>query len=403
MSNFPPQGYVTTVLGVARGVSLTLVPTTQQTLVLNPPTAPVGSASEFMSTFDIPATTVAFVTNPQTGDYETSFIGVATLTNPSSGTITNATTLKIAGAPVASTNVTITNNYALWIASGNTQMDGNLTVANIGTFGDPASTTPQLIIKGGSGGNNMLQLQRTSGSTITFSFALSGGGLSFTDSSNGRLVMNLFGNGSQSQIYIGQKDRTTADAGASYVLAAVRLTAAAGTDQSTGNLNIISSLGTGAGTPGSIVFQTGLTKSTGTTVHTASTRMTISAGTVTTDASTITFADKLDFVFGTGTGTKIGTASTQLLGFWNATPVDQPAAITSLTDNTGATANDTIENVPAASGDGGGLAGVSAAANVATVSSVNTALTAVENDIADLTAKVNTILSRLREPGIIAT
>ena len=48
----------------------------------------------------------------------------------------------------------------------------------------------------------------------------------------------------------------------------------------------------------------------------------------------VLFVDKLsklnlrsDVVLDYHTGTKIGTAATQKLGFWNATPVPQPAAI----------------------------------------------------------------------------
>jgi hypothetical protein len=36
-------------------------------------------------------------------------------------------------------------------------------------------------------------------------------------------------------------------------------------------------------------------------------------------------------VLATGTGTKIGTATTQKLGFYNATPVVQPAAVADIT------------------------------------------------------------------------
>lgn len=72
--------------------------------------------------------------------------------------------------------------------------------------------------------------------------------------------------------------------------------------------------------------------------------------------------------------------------------------VETLTDNTGVAApNDIIENVPASAGDVGGAASVSAAANVATVASVDTALTAIENNIADLTKKVNDILERLKQ------
>ena len=69
-----------------------------------------------------------------------------------------------------------------------------------------------------------------------------------------------------------------------------------------------------------------------------------------------------------------------------------PTAV-ALTDSTGVTPDTTVENVPAAAGDAGGIAMVSAAANVATVASVNTALTAVENSISDLTAQVNKLIT----------
>jgi len=47
--------------------------------------------------------------------------------------------------------------------------------------------------------------------------------------------------------------------------------------------------------------------------------------------SDITITDA-DVVLATGTGTKIGTGTTQKLSFWNATPVVQPGHITDPTD-----------------------------------------------------------------------
>jgi hypothetical protein len=41
--------------------------------------------------------------------------------------------------------------------------------------------------------------------------------------------------------------------------------------------------------------------------------------------------DAVDIETGTSTGTKIGTATTQKIGFWNATPVVQPTALANLT------------------------------------------------------------------------
>jgi hypothetical protein len=45
-----------------------------------------------------------------------------------------------------------------------------------------------------------------------------------------------------------------------------------------------------------------------------------------------TFADACNIAVGTTTGTKIGTGTTQKLGFYNATPVVQPAAVADATD-----------------------------------------------------------------------
>lgn len=91
-----------------------------------------------------------------------------------------------------------------------------------------------------------------------------------------------------------------------------------------------------------------------------------------------------DLVDGTG-----GTANNTLTAL---------GGITVLTDNTGGAAPDnTLQVIPAAAGDGGGLAMVSAANAVATVASVNTALTAIANDLADLAAKVNTLVNDMND------
>lgn len=73
---------------------------------------------------------------------------------------------------------------------------------------------------------------------------------------------------------------------------------------------------------------------------------------------TTVYAEDANIVLGATTGTKIGTATTDLLGFYNATPVDQPSAYTqtyatgnktiaaptadTLTDSTGGTAATTL-------------------------------------------------------------
>ncbi len=61
-------------------------------------------------------------------------------------------------------------------------------------------------------------------------------------------------------------------------------------------------------------------------------------------AATLTYAEAFNLAFGTTTGTKIGTATSQKLSLWNATPIVQPttavAAATFVT-NTSLIANDT--------------------------------------------------------------
>jgi len=54
------------------------------------------------------------------------------------------------------------------------------------------------------------------------------------------------------------------------------------------------------------------------------------AGTTTLN-QTLTLADAVNIVLNTSTGTKIGTATTQKLGFYNATPVVQPTAVANAT------------------------------------------------------------------------
>jgi hypothetical protein len=61
-------------------------------------------------------------------------------------------------------------------------------------------------------------------------------------------------------------------------------------------------------------------------------------------AGSISLADGVNIVAGTSTGTKIGTATSQKLSVWNATPIVQPTtaiAAATFAANTSAIANDT--------------------------------------------------------------
>lgn len=134
--------------------------TTNTGIIINPPTAPTGSASEFVGAINKAAGTIGFITTAQSGDYISSKYGQTTLTNPSGGTITNAATLKIVGAPVASTNVTITNAYALWIAGGTTLLQATTINGNL-TF----STSSSKILD--TNGNGIVQFLQV-GSAVNY-------------------------------------------------------------------------------------------------------------------------------------------------------------------------------------------------------------------------------------------
>ena len=96
-----------------------------------------------------------------------------------------------------------------------------------------------------------------------------------------------------------------------------------GTDIAGAGITFAAGRGTGAGGGATLALSTATTLGTGTTAQTLVARLTLSKGAVTTDASTLTFADALDMVFSATTGTKIGTAGTQKLGFYGAAPTIQ--------------------------------------------------------------------------------
>lgn len=96
-------------------------------------------------------------------------------------------------------------------------------------------------------------------------------------------------------------------------------------------------------------------------------------------------------------GTQFGSAISEKIGFFGATPIVQPANANqvALTDSSGGTANDTIENcatvVTGVDGTG---------SNAASKADVDTRLVSIANNFADLTAKVNTVRQVLVDLGL---
>jgi hypothetical protein len=99
----------------------------------------------------------------------------------------------------------------------------------------------------------------------------------------------------------------------------------------------------------------------------------------------ITVSDGGNVVLGTTTGTKIGTATTQKISLWNATPVVQPAAVANITTTATAGALPTPD-------------GAVTIANTATPT-----VTELLEYCVELEDKLEDLLGKLRTVGIIAT
>jgi hypothetical protein len=90
--------------------------------------------------------------------------------------------------------------------------------------------------------------------------------------------------------------------------------------------------------------------------------------------------DGANFALGTTTGTQVGTAPSQMLGFFGNTPATQAPATPALTDTTGAT-------------PGSGIVDVGS-----TFSQVN-----INTNFATLAAKINTLISALKRHGLMGS
>lgn len=93
----------------------------------------------------------------------------------------------------------------------------------------------------------------------------------------------------------------------------------------------------------------------------------------------VTLADAKNIILNTTTGTKIGTGTTQKLGFFNATPVVQRTDSGALTDSTGGSVTGTIGAVSATYDEAEHNA-----------------------NYASLTAKINALRTALRDLGLMA-
>lgn len=116
-----------------------------------------------------------------------------------------------------------------------------------------------------------------------------------------------------------------------------------GTNNAGANLTLAAGKSTGSATPAVINFQSTAAGASSSTAQTLATVLQI------TNSTTITTSDAVNYALGSTTGTKFGTANTQKLAFWNATPIVQPSSANqaALTNSTGGTYNGTLVDVGA--------------------------------------------------------
>lgn len=127
--------------------------------------------------------------------------------------------------------------------------------------------------------------------------------------------------GNGAPIYSGNRPASSAAPTAGWLSG----TSGSGTNIAGGALNLAAGRGTGSGAGGSINLYTSIAGASGSTASTAVVVLSVqSAGT----AGRVVLTDAVDISVGTTNGTKIGTANTQKLGFWNATPVVQQVLAT---------------------------------------------------------------------------
>lgn len=341
--------------------------------------------------------------------------------------IHTAATPTFAGMNLGSSNLSTVGNISLENSAAR-----DITVAQAsGTTGRNLTVQSGQSVTGGSnevGGTLLLKANAGTGSNtgghIEFWTATDTGSGTTTQtvsekmrlltSGNGRLIIGSVTSipntadgitlrGDTARNVIVSRHSTSNTAGVTLTVQSGGATSAA-TDKAAGNLILATGLSTGAGA-GSILLQTTGNTAGSTSDNSLTTRLTI-------DVTGITPQDGLNLILGTSTGMKIGTATTQKLGFYNATPIVQPSAYTqtystadkthanltsaTLTDNSAGTGNTTIEAL---------TSGTVYATDVAAIRNNFADLAKSDNaiivDLTDLKQLVNSLIDDLQTLGLV--
>ena len=209
--------------------------------------------------------------------------------------------------------------------TGALQLSGGAGIAGALHVGNPNASTAQLTVNGGNGGAAIIKLSRTVGATASYTWNLGGGRLSFTDDIANVTTLQTGTSGSTSIVVIGSDISSTSTSPGSPGLLKGSDAGGAAADITGGNLTIQSGRGRGAATPTSIFFNTPDVGSSGTTLQSVSTRLTVNHEGITaagqirstaTTASTSTITGALTVAGGAGIagvinagGLRIPTAS----------------------------------------------------------------------------------------------
>lgn len=142
------------------------------------------------------------------------------------------------------------------------------------TIGQSTDSGARLTLVGGTGGSALITLSRP-GTGSAFSWSLAGSGLAFNDDTSGAVTTNIFGDGSQNQLFIGQRAKGTSEA-RTHLLSAQTYSSSVGSNVAGSNFFIAAAGGTGNAATPNMQFQTADATTSGSTAQSRTTKMTLS-------------------------------------------------------------------------------------------------------------------------------